>query len=88
MVGVGHRKPVIEILNIQGLSMNKITPDKHQDGTETVTLYGKTVDVTGKDEFDLFKKHYTVVRETKAKKSDAKSSKAKETPTFDEVKTA
>ena len=49
--------------------MNKVTPIKHEDGTETVTLYGTTVDVTGKDTFTLFKREYTVVRPKKTPKT-------------------
>lgn len=55
--------------------MNEITPDKHLDGTETVTLYGTVVDVTGKDEFDLFKKHYKIARIEKSNKPAKKSPK-------------
>ena len=47
---------------------NKIKPTINQDGTETVTLYGTTVDVTKKDTFTLYKREYTLDR-PKAKKS-------------------
>lgn len=47
--------------------MQKITPDKHADGTETVTLYGTTLDVTGKSEFTLFKREFKVYRPRKQK---------------------
>ena len=49
--------------------MNKVTPTKHDDGTETVRLYGTTVDVTGQDTFTLFKREYTVVRPKKTPKT-------------------
>lgn len=42
----------------------KVKPVK-KGGKETVTLYGKTVDVTGKDKFTLFKKEYVVDRPKK-----------------------
>lgn len=42
--------------------MHKVTPTKHEDGTETVRLYGTTVDVTGKKTFTLFKREYKVYR--------------------------
>lgn len=42
--------------------MYKVTPKKQPDGSETVTLFGTTVDVTGKDSFTLFKQEYKVVR--------------------------
>ena len=47
--------------------MHKVTPIKHEDGTETVRLYGTTVDVTGLKKFTLFKKDYKVVRPRKKK---------------------
>ena len=47
--------------------MHKVTPTKHEDGTETVRLYGKTVDVTGKKTFTLFKREYKVYRPRKVK---------------------
>lgn len=47
--------------------MHKVTPVKHEDGTETVRLYGTTVDVTGKKTFSLFKKDYKVIRPKKKK---------------------
>jgi hypothetical protein len=52
--------------------MHKVVPTKHQDGTETVKLYGTTVDVTGKSKFTLFKKDYKVYRPRvkKAKKTE------------------
>ena len=53
---------------------NKIKPTINQDGTETVTLYGTTVDVTKKDTFTLFKREYTLDR-PKAKKSKTISKK-------------
>lgn len=49
---------------------HKVTPDKHEDGTETVTLYGTTVDVTGLKKFTLFKKDYTVYRPRVKKTQD------------------
>lgn len=61
--------------------MNEVKPTIHQDGTETVTLWGKTIDVTEKDTFTLFKRDFKLIRETKAKKTGTKSSKAKKTPT-------
>jgi hypothetical protein len=51
--------------------MQKITPDIHPDGTETVKLYGTTVDVTGKREFTLFKRDYKVYRPRKKKEQEA-----------------
>ena len=42
--------------------MTQVTPIKHDDGTETVRLYGTTVDVNGQSRFTLFKKDYKVVR--------------------------
>lgn len=54
----------------------KVKPTKHEDGSETVTLYGKTVDVTGKDSFTLFKREHEVVRrKKKEEKGDEDSSK-------------
>jgi hypothetical protein len=54
--------------------MHKVVPTKHQDGTETVKLYGTTVDVTGKSKFTLFKKDYKVyrprVKKAKVEESD------------------
>ena len=47
--------------------MHKVTPTKHQDGTETVRLYGTNVDVSRKTEFTLFKKDYKVYRPRKKK---------------------
>lgn len=47
--------------------MHKVTPTKHEDGTETVRLYGTTVDVTGLKTFTLFKKEYKVYRPRKKK---------------------
>lgn len=47
--------------------MHKVTPAKHEDGTETVTLYGTVVDVTGLKKFTLFKKEYKVYRPRKKK---------------------
>lgn len=47
--------------------MRKVTAQKQPDGTETVRLYGTTVDVTGKKEFTLFKKDYKVYRPRKKK---------------------
>ena len=55
--------------------MHKVTPTKNDDGTETVKLYGTTVDVTGKKTFTLFKREYKVER-PKAKKT--KESEVKE----------
>lgn len=48
--------------------MQEITPTKHDEGTETVTLWGKTVDVTGKKKLTLFKRDFKIVRPKKAKK--------------------
>lgn len=47
--------------------MHKVKPTKNEDGTETVKLYGTTVDVTGKKTFTLFKKEYKVYRPRKKK---------------------
>jgi hypothetical protein len=55
-----------------------VKPTKQKDGTETVTLYGTTVDVTGKDSFTLFKRDYTVVRQTKNSKPKAKKMESKD----------
>jgi len=54
--------------------MHKVTPHKHADGTETVRLYGTTVDVTGKKEFTLFKKQYKVYRPREKKETKADES--------------
>lgn len=55
--------------------MQEITPTKHEDGTETVTLWGKTVDVTKKRKLTLFKRDFKIVRpKAKSKKTDEKSS--------------
>ena len=54
--------------------MHKVKPTKHEDGTETVRLYGTTVDVTDKEEFTLFKRNYKVDRpKKKAKKGSKKT---------------
>ena len=37
-------------------------PTKHEDGTETIRIYGKTVDVTGKKSVTVFKRDYKIVR--------------------------
>lgn len=42
--------------------MNKLTPEIHKDGSETVELYGQIIDVTDKKELTLFKKHYVINR--------------------------
>lgn len=63
--------------------MNLITPIKHKDGTETVTLFGTVVDVTNKDSFTLFKTDYKVIRADKTTKADTKSSKTKKAATKD-----
>jgi len=55
--------------------MNKVQPTINEDGTETVTLWGTTVDVTEKDSFTLFKRDFRVIREPKAKKTNSKSTK-------------
>ena len=53
--------------------MHKVKPTKHEDGAETVKLYGKTIDVTGQSTFTLFKKQYKVVRpKKKSNKSNTK----------------
>lgn len=53
----------------------QVKPTKHEDGTETVTLYGTIVDVTGKDSFTLFKREYKVARPVKNKAKKAPASK-------------
>lgn len=45
--------------------MQKITPHVHEDGTESVTLYGTTLDVTGLKTFTLFKREFKVYRPRK-----------------------
>ena len=46
-------------------------PTKHEDGTETIRIYGKTVDVTGKNTVRVFKRDYKIVRrKPKATKVD------------------
>lgn len=58
--------------------MHEVKPVKHEDGTETVTLYGTTVDVTSKKVFTLFKRDYKIVRpKGKKKKMDVESSESK-----------
>ena len=58
--------------------MHKVTPTKNDDGTETVKLYGTTVDVTGKKTFTLFKREYKVER------PKAKSKKTKVTTSYED----
>lgn len=52
--------------------MQQVKPTKHEDGTETVKLYGKTIDVTGKKKFTVFKRDYVVDRPKKKKLEVAK----------------
>lgn len=61
--------------------MHQVRPETQPDGTETVRLYGTTVDVTNKNSFTLFKKDYKVVRPKQSKKTGSKSSKAKKVDT-------
>ena len=48
----------------------KVIPDIHPDGKETVTLWGKTFDVTGKRKFKAFKREFQIYRPRKKKVED------------------
>lgn len=50
--------------------MQSITPTKHDDGTESVTLWGKTFDVTGQKKLTAFKREFKIVRPKKVKQTD------------------
>ncbi len=70
--------PTCSRFEIKGETMQNVTPTKHEDGKETVTLWGKTVDVTKVKKFTLFKREFKVVRPKKAKKADAEKTDSDE----------
>lgn len=53
----------------------EVTPTKDENGKETVTLWGRTFDVTGKNKITAFKRDFKIVRPKKTKKIEEEEQK-------------